>query len=85
VFRCDQAVPETVERYRDWAVAEGHDLEAVIAEAAPEAALADEAVADALGELRAADGVTIHGPTAPSRRCWDGSTASRPSRRSTYR
>ena len=60
MLRCAQAVPETVERYRDWAVAEGHDLEAIIAEAAPEAALAGEAMADALGELRAAAGVTIH-------------------------
>jgi hypothetical protein len=35
-------------------------MEAIIADAALEAAPADEAMADALGELRAADGVTIH-------------------------
>jgi DNA-binding MarR family transcriptional regulator len=60
LFLCNQAQPETVERYRDWAVEGDRELEAIVSGDAVDAAMADEAMATALGDMVAADGVTIH-------------------------
>jgi predicted transcriptional regulator len=59
-FLCNQAQPETVERYRDWAVAEDRELEVIISGDAIDAAMADEAMAGYLDDMITADGVTIH-------------------------
>ena len=59
-FLCNQALPETVERYRDWATADDRQLEAIISGDAIDAAMADETMAAALDDLVAATGVTIH-------------------------
>lgn len=59
-FLCNQAQPETVERYRDWVVTQGGELEAIIAGDAIDAARADAEMCTYLEELFASDRVTIH-------------------------
>lgn len=59
-FLCNQAQPETVEQYRDWAVQRNRELEAIIAGDAIDAAMADESMAAVLDDMLSADGVTIH-------------------------
>ncbi len=60
LFLCNQAQPETVERYRDWAVGNDRELEAIISGDAIDAAKADAAMAADLEDLITADGVAIH-------------------------
>ncbi len=60
LFLCNQAQPETVERYRDWAVGNDRELEAIISGDAIDAAMADTAMAADLGDMITADGVAIH-------------------------
>lgn len=60
LFLCNQAQPETVERYRNWVVEGDRELEAIISGAAIDAAMANEAMAAALDDMITADGVTIH-------------------------
>lgn len=59
-FLCNQAQPETVERYRDWAVEADRELEAIISGDAIDAAMRDEAMATHLDDIRSAGGVTVH-------------------------
>ncbi len=59
-FLCNQAQPETVERYRDWAVDDDRRLEAIISGDAIDAAMANEEMATDLDDMMTADGVTIH-------------------------
>lgn len=59
-FLCNQAQPETVERYRDWVVEEGGSLEAVIAGDAIDAASDDPSMAAHVGDLVTAPGATIY-------------------------
>jgi len=59
-FLCNQAQPETIERYRDWIVESDGQLEAIIASDAIDAAMADEEMGAYLQDMVAADGVTIH-------------------------
>lgn len=60
LFLCNQAQPETVERYRDWVVSGGGTLEAIIAGDALDAAVADDEMGAHLADLINADAVTIH-------------------------
>jgi hypothetical protein len=59
-FLCNQAQPETVERYRDWVLEEGRDLEAIIAGDAIDAASAEEGMGTHLHDLLASDRVRIY-------------------------
>jgi predicted transcriptional regulator len=60
LFLCNQAQPETVARYRDWAVDADHELEVVISGDAIDAALADEEMGAYLEDMLDSGGVTIH-------------------------
>lgn len=60
LFLCNQAQPETVERYRNWVVDEDRELEAIIAGDAIDAAMAEEEMAAYLDDMLTAGGVTIH-------------------------
>jgi predicted transcriptional regulator len=60
LFLCNQAQPETVERYRDWVGGADRELEAIISGDAIDAAMADEAMAADLDAMLAEGGVTIH-------------------------
>lgn len=59
-FLCNQAQPETVERYRDWALEPGNEFEAIIAGDAIDAAMADGEMAAALRDMLDGDGARIH-------------------------
>ena len=59
-FLCNQAQPETVERYRNWAVDGDREFEAIISGDAIDAATADEAMAADLADMCTAGGVTLH-------------------------
>lgn len=59
-FLCNQAQPETVERYRNWVRADDRELRAIIAGDAIDAAMSDETMAGDLQDMLSADGVTIH-------------------------
>lgn len=58
-FLCNQAQPETVERYRDWAVEGDRELEAIICGDAIDAAMNDEEMDSYLRDMLAEDGVEI--------------------------
>ena len=60
LFLCNQAQPETVERYRDWVLAGDREFEAIISGDAIDAAMADGAMAADLDDMITAGGVTIH-------------------------
>ena len=60
LFLCNQAQPETVERYRDWVVEGDRELEAIISGDAIDAAMADDEMRANLDDMITADGVTIH-------------------------
>ena len=59
-FLCNEAQPETIERYRDWIVEDDGRLEAIIAGDAIDAAMADHEMAGHVRDMIAAEGVTIH-------------------------
>lgn len=59
-FLCNQAQPETVERYRDWVVEENGHMEAVITGDAIDAALAHPVMGQQLREMLASGRVTVH-------------------------
>lgn len=58
-FLCNQAQPETVERYRDWVLETGGHLEAIIAGDAIDVARADDEMGDHLRDMIASPRVTI--------------------------
>lgn len=59
-FLCNQAQPETVERYRDWVIERERQLEAIIAGDAIDAARAHPTMGDHLHDLLASDRATIY-------------------------
>ena len=59
-FLCNEAQPETIERYRDWIVEDNGRLEAIIASDAIDAAMADEEMGAYVRDMVAAEGVKIH-------------------------
>jgi predicted transcriptional regulator len=59
-FLCNQAQPETVERFRDWVIEGGGQLEAIISGDAIDAANADPAMGAHLHDLLGSDRVTIY-------------------------
>lgn len=59
-FLCNQAQPETVERYRDWVVESGGHLEATIAGDAIDAASTSAEMGPYLNDMLASDRATIY-------------------------
>lgn len=59
-FLCNQAQPETVERYRDWVVEEGGHLEAVITDGAIDAASAHPVMSRHVRDMLTSGRATIH-------------------------
>lgn len=60
VFLCNQTVPETVDRYRDWAIQDERELEAIITGNAIEAVMEKESMVSAFDDILRASGVTIY-------------------------